>query len=619
MEEAHHDKQVGVIRRLPVPEIIALVGLILYTVQAVIFSRIRMPNLDEGSYLLKGLLFAKGVYVPFQPYGFWVNKMYLSFLIWGWIQELFGAGLQAPRLFAVLFSVLSVVGTWIVARRLSNRWLAALAVWVLAFTPSLISTYSIANSQVLIIFMLVWILVFTLGADRPLWQLILGAMLTGVMVLTRENMVFVLPLLIVYIFWEHGKRKGLFALAAMSIVLIIGHLIYWPDIMQLWIKWLPFKSLLGVQQGNVSTGTSAQHVGLLATRLDSLALAIRENFVPFAGSLLVLLLWPRKKDWPSTSHFRAAVFLAVSFVILLVSHAWASLGDNACIYCFTNYFAFWGVEGLLLVVVTLGALNKTPSLFSKIAIIGGLVMVCSAIFYSWSEQIGGWLLNLPVPRVQNGHLLAGLTTLWHVLNNKYNIAYADARQYVPPVIGLLVGLTVVLVLYLAFHRYSARKNGVSFSYFAAVAFLGIGLLLSPLMSWPISDPLCGNDVVSSFQQIGAQVAEVIPAGAKVYLGGTITAIPMLYVNDYVLFPPQLNGSYSHSSSADTDKLLEGGFWNDAIDQTWRQSADVFILSGNRVNSLEGFFSPEEYDLLQFPPDVFSCPVPDYVDVYYKKP
>jgi 4-amino-4-deoxy-L-arabinose transferase-like glycosyltransferase len=60
-----------------------------------------------------------------------MNKMYLSFFLWGWIQVLFGAGLQAPRLFAALFSVLSVVGIWIVARRLSNRWLAALAVWVL--------------------------------------------------------------------------------------------------------------------------------------------------------------------------------------------------------------------------------------------------------------------------------------------------------------------------------------------------------------------------------------------------------------------------------------------------------------------------------------------------------
>jgi lysylphosphatidylglycerol synthetase-like protein (DUF2156 family) len=219
MVEIHANKRPGVIQRFPIPEIIALAGLFLYAAQAVIFSHIRMPNIDEGSYLLKGLLFAKGVYIPFQSYGFWMNKMYLSFFIWGWIQVLFGAGLQAPRLFAVLFSILSVIGTWIIARRLSNRWLAALAVWVLVLNPSLISTYSIANSQVLVIVMLVWILVLTLGPDRPLWQIILGSLLAGTMVLTRENMVFVPPLLILYVFWEHGKRKGLFALAAMGVVL----------------------------------------------------------------------------------------------------------------------------------------------------------------------------------------------------------------------------------------------------------------------------------------------------------------------------------------------------------------------------------------------------------------
>jgi hypothetical protein len=618
MVEIHSDKKLVFFRRPFFPEIIALIGLILYTVQAIIFSRIRMPNLDEGSYLLKGLLFAKGGYVPFQPYGFWVNKMYLSFMIWGWVQELFGAGLLAPRIFAVIFSVLSVAGTWIVARRLSNRWLAALAVWALALNPSLISTYSLANSQVLIIAMLVWTLVLVLGPDRPLWQLVLGAALSGVMVLTRENMVFVLPLLIIYILWEHGKRQSLFALASMVLVLAIGHLVYWPAIMQLWIKWLPFKSFFGLQRLNASGGTTGQTQGLLATRLDSLALAMRENFFPFIGSLFVLLLWPRKTDWRSASHLRAAVFLAVTFIVLLVSHAWASIGDNSCIYCFTNYFAFWGTMGLLLVITTLGALEKTPSLLSRIAIIGGLVMVCSAIFYSWSEQIGGWLLNLPLPRIQTGHFLDGWTTLWHVLNNKYHLVYAIARQYVPPVVGVLVGIVVVLILYLIFRKFW-KKNGISFGYFAAVVFLGIGLFLSPLMSWPVSDPLCGKDVVASFQQIGRQVAASIPAGSKVYLGGTITAIPLLYADNYVLFPPQVNGSYSHSLGTDTDNLVKNGYWNDAIDQTWRQSANVFILSDNRVNSLEGFFSPEQYDLLQFPPGEFLCQVPDYIDLYVKKP
>jgi len=121
---------------------------------------------------------------------------------------------------------------------------------------------------------------------------------------------------------------------------------------------------------------------------------------------------------------------------------------------FYKLFRVWGDVGLLLVVITLGALNKTPSWFSRLAIIAGLVMVSSAIFYSWSEQIGAWLLNLPVPRVQNGWLAPGWTTLWHLINNKYHVVYADARQYVPAIVGLLVGVSLLLVLFLGISEIS---------------------------------------------------------------------------------------------------------------------------------------------------------------------
>ena len=110
---------------IQIPELLALLGVILYLIQAIVYAHIRLPNLDEGSYLYKGYLLAKGVYQPFQPYGLWINKMYLSFFIWGWVQSVFAPGLLAPRYVAVFLSVLSLVGLWIVSCRLGNRWLAS--------------------------------------------------------------------------------------------------------------------------------------------------------------------------------------------------------------------------------------------------------------------------------------------------------------------------------------------------------------------------------------------------------------------------------------------------------------------------------------------------------------
>jgi len=44
------------------------------------FAHATISNLDEGAYLLKGLLFAGGEYRPFDP-GIWTNKAPLAFLI----------------------------------------------------------------------------------------------------------------------------------------------------------------------------------------------------------------------------------------------------------------------------------------------------------------------------------------------------------------------------------------------------------------------------------------------------------------------------------------------------------------------------------------------------------
>jgi hypothetical protein len=69
--------------------------------------------------------------------------------------------------------------------------------------------YSVAVPQVLIACMLVWILVLVLGDGRPLWQIVLGSLLAGLMLMTRINMLPVLPLLLLYIFWQHGVKAGI--------------------------------------------------------------------------------------------------------------------------------------------------------------------------------------------------------------------------------------------------------------------------------------------------------------------------------------------------------------------------------------------------------------------------
>jgi hypothetical protein len=596
--------------RLLTPELVAILGAIIFLIQAVIFAHIRLPNLDEGSYLYKGYLLARGVYTPFQPYGFWINKMYLSFFIWGWLQELFAPGLLAPRYFAVLLSVLALLGLWIASRRMGNRWLAAAAVWVVALNPALISKYSTATAQVLIICMITWVLVLSLGADRPTWQIIAGAILAALMVLTRENMVFTLPLLCLYIFWQHGRKKGLLALGAVIVVIVVGHLIYWPDIMHLWVAWLPsqLQSIIGLGSANADTGKSAMNIAAsdtLGSRLHSLSLAIRMHYVPVIGSLIVLLVWPKKNLWRTSAHFRAAVFLAVLFFVLLIAHGWASLGNGYCVYCFQDYIAFFGNVGLLLVVVSIGAWNKAPAVMTRVISITLLLMVTSAIGFSLFSQIGDGLLRIPIPRIRGGRIISGWANLWQVLSNKFHIPYDDARAYVPVAAGLVAGLLFLVILLMIYQRHPIRRT-ISRGLFFPVGFLIIGTLLSPMLNWPFDVPLCGNDVVAAYEKIGSQLASIAPPGSKIYLDGTRSAIPLLYAPGVIILPPQLNDYNSYKIGGDPNLVLKEGFWNRQIALAWRASADVFVIEGSRMSDWRDYLTTDSFDRIPSSPNPLSC-------------
>src|SRR5215211_9173036 len=192
-------------------EVITVIGVIFYITQSWYFANSLDSIGDEGSYLYKGYMFARGDYEPFQEYTFWTNKAPLAFLIPGYIQLWFGPGLREARYFAMLVGILMLIGVYITANRLAGKAWAALAVWVFALSSAQISIYSEALSQGLIACMMAWMFVLTLGEDRPLWQLSLGSALSIVIVMTRQNMAVVPALLVGYIFWQYGAKTGWWA------------------------------------------------------------------------------------------------------------------------------------------------------------------------------------------------------------------------------------------------------------------------------------------------------------------------------------------------------------------------------------------------------------------------
>ncbi len=502
----------------------------------------------------KGLQYARGATVPFEQYSFWTNKMYLTFYLYGWIQRIFGPGLLVSRIFAATLGVFSVIGIWIMVRRFSNNWLAAASVWAMALNPTMISIYSIGNSQVVVIFFLVWSLVFSLGEGRKNWEIVLGAVLAAIMVLSRENMIFVLPLFAIYAFWQHGKKKGILALVSLSTILLIGHLVFWPEILYLWIRWLPFN--LNLDFPFTSINTPDVESSSFASRIHSFGLAIRVFIVPIAAILITLILWVKKFSWKSGVNFKTAVFLVTVLLVLIASHTWASIGNDYCVYCSTNYYAFFMPIGLILFAVSQSSFSHKPSVIRLIAIIVTLMASGALISFSYFESIGYSLMKFTVPRVREGRILPGTVELWQMLNNKYQISYESSRLILPTLLGLLIGIAFLLLFWIIYRKIQFSNN-VSYPFFSSLAIMVVVFLISPALAWPTQEAFSNISVTSAFKKIGEAVAQSTVPGEKVYIDGLTTAIPLIYTEGLEYLPPQINVRFSYIDDPDSDALFKG--------------------------------------------------------------
>ena len=293
------------------PEVIAFFGGLAFLAQLWRYSHLLDSLLDEGLYLYKGLLFVSGQYSLYQFYGPWTSKMPFSYLIPGLVQYLFGPDLGVGRAFSGFLAGLFLFGFWILARRLGGRWWAALLIWILAFNVALIKMYSIAVSQVLISCMLVWVFVLMIGDDRPPWQIFTGSLLVGMLAITRFNMLLLLPPLYLYVISQNGIKKGAIASLICASVILIGHVFFWPGILQVWALQLPraITPFLEFWRTPEPIPNAWAPDTTTENRFLSLSQTYRNHFVSIAVVLGASIFGLRKKNWSNMSNYRTFSFL----------------------------------------------------------------------------------------------------------------------------------------------------------------------------------------------------------------------------------------------------------------------------------------------------------------------
>lgn len=595
-------------------EIVAASGGLWAMMQMLVFAHHQESVLDEGAYLYKGWLFVTGQYIPYQPYGPWTNHMPLAFLIPGGIQVLFGPGLRTARYAAIACTMLMLLGMWLIAHRLGGKRWAAAVVWILAVNPFLLKTYSTAISQGLVACLLVWMLAFTLGEERPLWQIGSGSLLGGMIAMTRINLFPVALALPLYIWWQSGRKAALVSAVSAWGVIVGLHLIYWPGILQLWTR-LPKTLTPFLNSFRLPAGYSSSWSGDVTpvSRLLSWFEGMRFNFIGLVGVLMAVLFWPKRGRWRSNRVFKPAVFLLFLFLGLLAAHTWASLRLNYCVFCLAGYEAFFIQVGLLLLILVLPRLRWDATNIFQVFGLMAVLLISTGIGYGTFEQSGEALSELEIPRALYDAFQPGTAPLGAVLINKFGFEAQELRRGLPAGFGfaaglLLVGLTLITRQIAIPRRPDIHRLGPGA--LALVVFIALGALLTPtvLLSGGYQTYDCSGDVIEGHETAGAVLRQMLPPGAQVYWKGPLSVAPLLYVPDVKIYPPQINDGYSQlNDTPDPDLIQRLGRWSNNLGRQWARQADFILFEGRTYRGwLRDFVVKNNYDLVGTTPPTAPC-------------
>jgi hypothetical protein len=587
----------SLLHRIPFPELLAALAVAVHAFFAWGHMHGQVSVLDEGLYLYKGWLFATGRYAPFEDFGLLTNHMPLSFLIPGWIQTVFGPGIRTGRTMAFTLGLLMLVGLWILGRRIAGRWWAALPLWFVALNPFLTKIYAQAISQVLVAAILVWALVFTLDSKRPLWQIVIGSALAATCALVRINLMPLPLLLVPWVFWQHGRRSGVASLLAASVVIVLGHAIFWPEILKLWANWVPSEltPFLNAWREPLDSVPIWDPPYGLDTRLSVFRNGLGRHLGAVLGILAGGLIWlrlPPSRKWDGTS--RTWILLTLLFLVLTIEHAWAALGNNYCVYCFQTYLAFFSPIGLLVAILAIKRwppqIPRTYTLAVLTAILGVGVALGGRDFDNMAQVI----FSTQAPRMKQLRLLPGTSPISAMLDLKFGISSELGSQIIS-IILLIWAIAVLCFLILIAYRLARAVFNHPLPNWP------MPWLFSLLVSWTLINGLvrgnrfrtydCGGDVISAVEAAGGRLAEAVDTGSNAYWQGSLSPVPLLYASGIEVYPPQLNRVYSYRLSDFDDDLLRLGLWNAALDEQWLEEADYLLV-------LEEYHDPVIADALR---------------------
>ena len=563
--------------------LLLLAGFVLYLLQSIYFAIHMDVTMDEGTYLIKGLYIIRGIYSSFQDYGFWMNKMPFAFLIPGSIQYLFTPGIGTGRFFSVVLNLFLLSGLFFTAKRSLGKYWALALIWIATLSSGLITYYSAATTQIQVATLLIWALFFLLGDGRKPWEIILATVLACLVVLIRQNMIFMMPFLVLYIFWKFGKREGWFSLG-LSVLFLGGyHLMYWPNIMRIWAPWLPegiTKLFLGEKflQGSIS-----QNVHAIDMNLWSRGFAFVESFrvhgFIMLGLVIVWFILPARKNWKSDTHFKDAVFTGITFLVLTAAHLWASVLQDACVFCYSGYVAFFSPMGVIFIAL---CLQSAKGIHSKWQEISGYILLALFYFgfgYANYFDLLNWVADIPFFRIKNKRILPGQTEIWRLLHNKFGWPFENLERILPAFFALGIFILVCFILFISTRKRKKLNPNFSISPWILSGSMGLIMILSifPIPGSAKAGEVCSDNMLSGYQKVAEEIIPLIPQNSTIYWENSTSPIPLLYLQDMNIFPAQMDQHFNRLPNGDSDLINLYGYWNDELAAQWREAADYLLI------------------------------------------
>jgi len=599
------------------PAFLTIAGFLVYLLRALEIARTTTSFLDEGLYLYKGYLFANGFQTPFADYGLWTNHAILSFLIPGYVQKWFGAGLETGRYFMIFLSLFTLLGLWVFARRWGNAWWAAGVVWVMALNPAEIKIHTLAISEGLVAALLVWIVVLTVGERRPLWQILLGAALTAPLVLTRENMAFVPPILFLYIFWQHGWKAGLLAMLCAGILFLTGNAFYFPENLKFWairVPGFPSSFLESWRRPDVGGTTLPEpEASNLYRMILYFLLTFRLHFISMVSAVTVWLLLPYRSLRPISERMRAVIFLSVLLIVLYMAHVQVAFFGEFCISCILLYVGYFDFLGLMMLVIAAPVLLRQLTRLRLVVIFAVISLLILGIGFSSHEDLSSDFAKAMIERLDGTYIWGAMI---HYITLPQLVLFRVSFVLFVSVLVIIVGALVLWLLHRRFRDEGLSRGKVGL--LALTLFLILGLVLSPTRVLGLGNDFfaCeGTDVFATYRKAGAEISQVIKPGSTIYWEGRIPAI-FLYLPDVKVYPPQLNHVHSYFIGGDSDTLLRFSQWNNRLAQQWLDEADYIVFQNTeKVYLTDQMLESGKYVKVMSAPRAEKCRWQSVIQVY----